>query len=70
MMRNADITRCEGGDCPSKKQCRRYTERHSAGDYTPPAALWARREAGADACDMILPTAERKSTFAMEACNG
>jgi len=59
----ADITRCDGGQCPSKMQCRRYTERHTAGDYVWLAALWARREAGADACDMILPTPERRSTF-------
>lgn len=61
-MLSNDITRCDGGDCPSKKECQRYTERHTAGEYAR-AALWLRREAGADACDMIMPTAERKSTF-------
>lgn len=59
----ADITRCDGGNCPSKAECRRYTERNTAGDYTSYAALWIRREEGADACDMIIPTAERRSTF-------
>lgn len=58
-----DITRCDGGDRPSKNQCRRYTDRRTAGEYTSRAALWVRREAGADACDMIMPTIDRSSTF-------
>lgn len=49
------FTRCDGGTCPSKNNCRRYTERKTKGDYIINAALWARREAGTSACDMYLP---------------
>ena len=48
------FTRCDGGTCPSKNNCQRYTERKVNGDYIINAALWARREAGASACDMVM----------------
>lgn len=46
--------RCEGGNCPSKKNCRRFTERKAVMNSVPAAALWLRREAGASACDMVM----------------
>lgn len=49
-----DTARCDGGTCPSKKNCRRYTERSTSGDYVVNAALWLRREAGANACDLVI----------------
>lgn len=49
-----DAARCDGGNCPSKKNCRRYTERSVKGDYVVNAALWLRREAGDSACDMVI----------------
>jgi hypothetical protein len=49
-----DVARCDGGNCPSKKNCRRYTERSVKGDYVVNAALWLRREAGDSACDMVI----------------
>jgi hypothetical protein len=45
--------------------CRRYTERAAMGDRTPMSALYLRREAGADACDQIIPV-QRVSTFEVE----
>lgn len=51
---SADVARCDGGNCPSKKNCRRYTERKTNSDYVVNAALWVRREAGANACDMVM----------------
>jgi len=50
-----DICRCDGGDCPSKSNCRRYIDRGTGGEHTTNAALWCRREAGASACDSYLP---------------
>lgn len=55
---------CEGSKCPSKTNCRRYTERNSHESVA--AALWLRREAGTSACDMYLPI-EVVSTFKEEA---
>lgn len=46
------FTICDGGNCPSKTNCKRYTERKCHPE-TMPAALWVRREAGANACDMV-----------------
>ena len=57
---SADVARCEGNNCPSKNNCRRYTERNS--HESVPAVLWIRREAGTSACDMYLPI-EVVSTF-------
>lgn len=54
MALNRDIARCDGGNCPSKHNCLRYTERKVNGDYVVNAALWVRREAGANACDMVM----------------
>lgn len=51
---SANTARCDGGNCPSKTNCRRYTERSGQGDYILKAALWVRREAGATACDMVM----------------
>lgn len=48
----ASFTTCEGGNCPSKKNCRRYTERKQHKE-TIAAALWIRRDAGASACNMV-----------------
>ncbi len=50
-----DTARCYGNNCPSKKNCMRYTVKPLRGDYTLYAAFYARREAGADACDSIIP---------------
>lgn len=47
-----NAARCDGGNCPSKKNCQRYTAPRSE-DFTR-AALWLRREAGASACDMVI----------------
>lgn len=47
-------TRCDGQQCPSRNNCKRYTERNDK-DYVTWAALWARREAGSSACDMLIP---------------
>lgn len=52
-----DIARCAGTNCASRANCRRYTQRTTAGDRTLFAAFWARREAGADSCDQIIPVA-------------
>ena len=65
---STDVSRCEGGSCPSKDNCRRYTERKVQGDYVVNAALWLRREAGASACDSYLPV-RVISTFASEVAN-
>lgn len=54
-MLSTDICRCDGGQCPSRMNCRRYTERHVKGEHITQAALWARREAGSSACDMWIP---------------
>jgi hypothetical protein len=59
---SADVARCDGGNCQSKKNCRRYTERKTNSDYIVNAALWVRRDAGASACDMYRPV-EVVSTF-------
>lgn len=53
-----DIARCTGDCCPSRHQCKRHTatlERSESNTLTPYAAFWARREAGASACDSFLP---------------
>lgn len=42
---------CDGGNCPSKKNCQRYTAPRPM-EFNR-AALWLRREAGANACDMV-----------------
>lgn len=57
---NQPFATCEGRNCPSKTNCRRFTERSTV--EAVPAALWIRREAGASACDMYLPI-EVVSTF-------
>lgn len=44
-------TFCDGGNCPSKTNCHRYTGPRPQ-DYNR-AALWLRREAGDNACDMV-----------------
>lgn len=51
-------TICTGNGCPSKDNCLRYTKRSAGAHY---AALWARREAGAMACDQFESAAP--STF-------
>jgi len=56
------MCRCDGGDCPSKTNCRRYIDRRTGGEYMCNAALWCRREAGASACESYLP-ARVVSTF-------
>lgn len=56
-----DTARCSGMQCPSAHNCRRYTERATS-DYVTNAAFWARREAGADACESIIPV-QNMSTF-------
>ena len=58
------FTTCEGMNCPSKKNCKRYTERKR--EDALPAAIWIRREAGSSACDMYLPIVVI-STFKEEA---
>lgn len=50
-----DDARCAGTRCPSKMNCRRYTERATGSEHAWYAAFWARREAGSSACDMYLP---------------
>lgn len=60
-----DVARCSGDNCPSRNNCRRYTDRSTAGNMTPHAAFWARREAGTSASDMYLPI-EVVSTFSKE----
>ncbi len=50
---------CEGVLCPSKKNCKRWVLRHNGATF---AAFYARREAGADACDAYLPV-KTVSTF-------
>lgn len=51
-----DIARCAGTRCPARANCRRYTERlAAAGQRITHAAFYARREAGADSCDQIIP---------------
>lgn len=47
--------RCAGTRCPSAMNCRRYTERGTGGDTAWYAAFWARREAGSDACESMIP---------------
>lgn len=49
-----DVARCDGGNCPSKRNCLRYLERNTNNEYVVNAALWIRREAGASACDMVI----------------
>lgn len=56
------VARCDGGNCPSKKNCRRYAERISNDLYMVRAALWLRRDAGASACDMVI-WIDRVTTF-------
>lgn len=62
-----DVARCDGGQCPSRKNCRRFTERHTGGERTPHAAFHHRREAGADACDSMIPVLVRSTYAAAEA---
>jgi len=53
-----DIARCGGYRCPSRHQCKRHTatrEQRESDTLTPYAAFWARREAGASACESFLP---------------
>lgn len=58
-----DVARCNGNQCPSRTHCARYLERHvPKGVEVWFAAFHARREAGADACESIIPVA-RRSTF-------
>lgn len=45
---------CTGDRCQSRQQCLRYTTRHKPARPVF-AAFWARREAGASACDSFLP---------------
>ena len=61
------IARCDGGTCPSQRNCKRYLERKSKGDYVVNAALWLRREAGASACDMVIFD-KPVTTFTDESC--
>lgn len=42
---------CDGGNCPSKKNCQRHMAPRPL-EYVR-AALWLRREPGASACDMV-----------------
>lgn len=49
-----NVARCDGGSCPSKRNCLRYLERKTNNEYVVNAALWIRREAGASACDMVI----------------
>jgi hypothetical protein len=49
------IARCSGVKCPSATNCRRYTEQRSGNERTVYAAFYARREAGADSCDSMIP---------------
>ena len=49
-------------NCPSRDNCRRYTERGHNMDGIPAASLNCRREAGASACDLWMPIS-RVSTF-------
>jgi len=51
-MTNPIMAYCDGGNCPSKKNCQRYTAKRPA-EYLR-AALWLRRDAGASACDMVV----------------
>lgn len=51
-MTTTDNIRCQGGNCPSKQQCNRYTDRSNK--HAPYAAFWARRDAGATACDQFF----------------
>lgn len=58
-----DVSRCNGRGCPSANHCARYLERHvPKGCEARYAAFDSRREAGADACDSIIPVM-RLSTF-------
>lgn len=50
---SSNFARCDGGNCPSKMNCRRYVEPIVNHDYTVKAALWVRRDAGANACDLV-----------------
>ena len=47
------IARCDGGNCPSQRNCKRYLQRQMT-DGCFKAALWLRREAGASACDLVI----------------
>jgi hypothetical protein len=58
----ADTARCEGGNCPSRFNCLRFTERKSDMERVTYAALYVRREAGASACDLVI-WASPVSTF-------
>ena len=60
---NHETARCDGNDCPSKKECLRYVDRHTKGDYIVNAALWARREAGDSACSMVIWAKAPVTTF-------
>lgn len=57
-----DTARCAGTKCPSKLNCRRYTALATGSEHIWYAAFWARREAGASACDSIIPV-NLESTF-------
>lgn len=47
------LTTCEGSQCPSKHNCKRFLERRNS--ESKPAALWLRRQAGDTACDLYEP---------------
>jgi hypothetical protein len=58
-----DVARCNGNHCPSRAFCARFLERNvPKGAVVAFAAFHARREAGADACDSIIPVC-KPSTF-------
>lgn len=58
-----NVARCNGNHCPSRSSCARFLERHvPKGAVVAFAAFHARREAGADACESIIPVM-RHSTF-------
>lgn len=51
-MNNAITPLCDGGNCPSKRNCHRYTAPRPQ-EFTR-AALLLRREAGSNACDLVI----------------
>lgn len=61
-----DVARCNGNNCPSRNHCARYLERNiPKGQEGRFAAFDSRREAGADACDSLIPV-NRHSTFSAQ----
>lgn len=55
-----DTAPCNGWQCPSAHNCQRYTDWATFSGQ--PAAFWARREAGADSCESMVPV-QNMSTF-------